>query len=82
LLPDDWLKLTYREAIKFYNQAFDRVYLPNILEQKHGNITQAAKAADLDRKTFREKWKNAGLRSITGELEPPEEREGAADGAS
>jgi DNA-binding NtrC family response regulator len=61
LLPENWLKLTYREASKPHIQAFDRVYLRRMLDLHRGNITRASAAADLDHKTFRKRWKDAGL---------------------
>ncbi|MEP7340409.1 MAG: sigma-54 dependent transcriptional regulator [Acidobacteriota bacterium] len=69
LLSSDWLKQTYREASKPYIQAFDRVYLKNMLERHRNNITAAAKAADLDTKTFRKRWLEAGLPPFGGEEE-------------
>jgi len=69
LLPANYSALPYREATKLYNQAFDRVYLRKTLDRHRHNLTAAAKAAGLDRKTFRERWKQAGLPPLSGEEE-------------
>jgi DNA-binding NtrC family response regulator len=67
LFPADWSELAHGAAIKPYIQAFDRVYLRRMLHLHKGNLTAAAEAADLDRKTFRTRLKNAGLPPINGE---------------
>jgi|GEM_PF-345881 len=72
LLPADWLTRPYREANKLYNQAFDRVYLRQMLVRHRHNLTAAAKTANLDRKTFRERWKQAELPLLDGEEENDE----------
>jgi DNA-binding NtrC family response regulator len=73
LLPADWLTRPYREATKLYIQAFDRVYLRKMLARHRHNLTAAAKTADLDRKTFRERWKQAELPPLGGEEEKADE---------
>lgn len=70
-LPIDWLTIAYREAAKPYNQAFDRIYLRKLLERHRHNVTAAAKAANLDPKTFRERWRQSGLPPLGGEEEKP-----------
>lgn len=70
LLPANYSALPYREATRLYIQAFDRVYLRKTLDRHRHNLTAAAKAAGLDRKTFRERWKQAGLPPLSGEEEP------------
>ncbi|HZF39852.1 MAG TPA: sigma 54-interacting transcriptional regulator, partial [Blastocatellia bacterium] len=67
LLPENWLKLAYRDASKPHIQAFDRVYLRRMLDAHRGNITRASAAADLDHKTFRKRWKDAGLPPLNEE---------------
>lgn len=67
-LSDTILTQPYHEAIQSYIQDFDSVYLKKMLERNHGNITRAAAEARMDRKTFRERWKQAGLPSFTGEI--------------
>lgn len=64
-LPDNWLTLPYREAIQLYEKAFDRVYLPHLLRRSHHKVTRAAEAAGIDTKTFRKKWRDGGLPSLT-----------------
>jgi len=68
-LPTDWLTMAYREAAKPYNQAFDRIYLRKTLDRHRHNVTAAAKAANLDPKTFRERWRQSGLPPLGGEEE-------------
>jgi DNA-binding NtrC family response regulator len=67
LLPENWLKLSYREASKPHIKAFDRIYLRRMLDEHRGNITRASAAAGLDHKTFRKRWKDAGLPPLTEE---------------
>jgi DNA-binding NtrC family response regulator len=67
LLPENWLDLSYRDASKPHIQAFDRVYLRSILDAHRGNITRASAAAGLDHKTFRKRWKDAGLPPLNEE---------------
>jgi DNA-binding NtrC family response regulator len=67
LLPDAWLRLTYRDASSPYIQAFDRVYLRKMLDSHRGNITRASAAAGLDQKTFRKRWRDAGLPPLNEE---------------
>ncbi|MDX2039612.1 MAG: sigma-54 dependent transcriptional regulator [Acidobacteriota bacterium] len=73
LLPADWLTRPYREATKQFIQAFDRVYLRKMLDRHRYNLTAAAKTAELDRKTFRERWKQAELPPLGGEEEKVDE---------
>jgi DNA-binding NtrC family response regulator len=68
-LPDNWMEMTYRDATQPYIQAFDRVYLQRKLEARRYNITQAARDAGIDAKTFRKRWKEAGLQPLGGEDE-------------
>lgn len=69
LLPDNWLYLKYKEAMDICECAFDRIYLPRLLERCHHKISRAAKAADIDRKTFKRHWENAGLPPLSEEDE-------------
>lgn len=71
-LPVDWLMMAYREAARLYNQAFDRIYLRKMLDRHKHNVTSAAKAANLDPKTFRERWRQSGLPPLGGEEEKPD----------
>jgi len=65
LLPENWLSLPYREAIQYYERAFDRVYLAHHLTRSHHKVTRAAEAVCIDTKTFRKKWKDSGLPPLT-----------------
>ncbi|MGE0130465.1 MAG: sigma-54-dependent transcriptional regulator [Blastocatellales bacterium] len=73
LLPADWLTSAYRKASKPYIQAFDRVYLRRMLDRHRYNVTAAARAANLDPKTFRKLWKQAELPPLVGEEEKTDE---------
>ncbi len=68
-LPEDWLEAHYREAAQPYIQAFDRVYLQRKLERWRHNVTQAARDAGIDVKTFRKRWKEAGLPPLSADEE-------------
>jgi DNA-binding NtrC family response regulator len=73
LLPAGWLTLTYREAFKLYNQAFDRIYLRKVYDRHGQNLKAAAKTADLDPKTFRKRWRESGLPPLGGDEEESDE---------
>lgn len=60
-LPNGLSDLSYREAAEQITRAFDRIYLKRKLERSHHNISQAARDAGIDTKTFRKRWKDAGL---------------------
>lgn len=64
-LPSDWLRLPYREAYQPYERAFDRIYLPALLQRCRHNITRAAAEAGIDGKTLRKRWKECGLPALT-----------------
>ena len=72
-LPEEWLELKYRDALASYVRAFDRIYLKEKLEKWRYNVTQAAKEADLDPKTFRKRWRNGGLPSLDDDKEGTDE---------
>lgn len=61
LLPMNWLDLGYRESFHPYERAFDRIYLQRRLGCARYNVTQAAKEAGIDSKTFRKRWRDCGL---------------------
>jgi two-component system, NtrC family, response regulator HydG len=71
-LPADWPTLTYRETSRAHNQALDRVYLRKTLERHRHNLKAAAKASDLDPKTFRKRWRESGLPPLGGDEEKPD----------
>lgn len=60
-LPDNWEAMPYHLALSSYVRAFDRVYLKDRLGYWRYNVTQAARAAGVDPKTFRKRWKDCGL---------------------
>jgi len=68
-MPENWMDMPYREAAQPYIQAFDRVYLKRKLERWRHNVTQAAKDTGVDGKTFRKRWKEAGLPPLGAEEE-------------
>lgn len=61
LLPSNWLELGYRESLLPYERVFDRIYLQHRLERARYNVSQAAKEAGVDGKTFRKRWRDCGL---------------------
>ena len=67
LMSENWLKSSYRDASRPYIQAFDRVYLRKMLDEHRGNITKASAASGLDHKTFRKRWRDAGLPPLNEE---------------
>lgn len=71
-LPADWLMGAYRETSRLHNQALDRVYLRKMLERHRHNLKAAAKASELDPKTFRNRWKQSGLPPLGGDEEKPD----------
>jgi DNA-binding NtrC family response regulator len=63
-LPDNWHELPYKQVLEQYGRALDRVYLRCLIERYHHNVSKATKAAGMDRKTFTQHWKDAGLPSL------------------
>lgn len=57
--PAEYRNLDYRAA----KQIFEKTYFTQLLEQTDGNISQAAKLADLDRTHLRNKMKELGMYS-------------------
>jgi DNA-binding NtrC family response regulator len=60
-LPQNWGNLPYKQVLEKYQRAFDRIYLQRLIERHHHNVTKATKAAGVDKKTFAQHWKAAGL---------------------
>jgi DNA-binding NtrC family response regulator len=56
----NYRNLTYREA----KSIFEKAYLTQLLEQTGGNISQAARLAELDRTHLRNKMKSLGMRGV------------------
>jgi DNA-binding NtrC family response regulator len=63
-LPRDWVDQPYKKMVALYQQAFDRIYLPILLERHNFNVTGAAEEADFDRKTLKQHWDNSGLEPL------------------
>jgi two-component system response regulator HydG len=64
IFPQAWLEMPQKTAMKSVEATFNRQYLTRIMQLCHGNVSQAAKMAELDPKTFRSKWKEAGLPAL------------------
>jgi len=58
---DSFTDLPYREAKKIILVKFETQYFTSLLKETDGNLTQAAKKADMDRKNFREKIQQYGI---------------------
>ncbi|MCI0690392.1 sigma-54 dependent transcriptional regulator [candidate division KSB1 bacterium] len=56
----NYRNLTFREA----RRIFEKAYLTQLLEQTGGNISQAARLAELDRTHLRNKMKSLGMRDM------------------
>src|SRR5205085_2745562 len=48
-LPQNWLELPYKEMLELCQRAFDRTYLPRLIEHYRHNVTKATKAAGVDK---------------------------------
>jgi DNA-binding NtrC family response regulator len=72
-LPEDWQELPYKQAVEQYGRAFDRVYLPYLIARHRHNVTRAARAAGVDKKTFAQHWRDAGLPPLRAEDEESHE---------
>jgi len=60
-LPQNWQDLPYKQVLEQYQRAFDRVYFTRLIERHRHNVTKATKVAGVDKKTFAQHWKMAGL---------------------
>jgi DNA-binding NtrC family response regulator len=56
----NYRNLTFREA----RRIFEKAYFTQLLEQTSGNISQAARLAELDRTHLRNKMKSLGMRGV------------------
>jgi DNA-binding NtrC family response regulator len=72
-LPQNWRDLPYKQVLEQYERAFDRIYLPRLIERHRHNVTRATKAAGVDKKTFAQHWKDAGLPPLRTEEGEPHE---------
>jgi DNA-binding NtrC family response regulator len=66
-LPQNWENLPYKQVFEQYQRAFDRIYLQRLIERHRHNVTKATKAAGVDKKTFAQHWKAAGLSPLRAE---------------
>jgi transcriptional regulator with GAF, ATPase, and Fis domain len=65
--------LPYKESKRQHDEAFERAYVPTLLEKHNGNLSRAARAAGLSRKHLRALATKLGLRST--EAEAPEDED-------
>jgi DNA-binding NtrC family response regulator len=63
--PEYLFGLPQKQAAQELENLFDREYLLRRLREARGNVTQAARSAELDPKTFRKKWDQAGLGALS-----------------
>jgi DNA-binding NtrC family response regulator len=73
LLSENWLEMPYKEVWKRCLHSFDRIYLSNLIERYHHNVSRATKAAGIDKNTFIQHWKDAELPAIRAEEEKVDE---------
>ena len=55
------LSKTFKEAKEQWVATFERDYILNLLRRNNGNISHAAKEAEIDRKYFRKLMKKYGI---------------------
>ncbi len=61
---------TFKDAKERWVSSFERDYIVTLLKKNKGNISHAAREADIDRKYFRKLMKKYGIEGgDTGELE-------------
>lgn len=78
-LPADWTRLTYKDARSLFLREFDRVYLKHKLDEWRHNVTQAAREAGVDVKTFRSRWRESGLPPLEHDREKADDHQSAED---
>jgi DNA-binding NtrC family response regulator len=61
VLPDELVKLPYKEAKLQALTVFETAYFRAVLERTGGNVSQAAREAQLDRSNFRRAARRAGV---------------------
>jgi DNA-binding NtrC family response regulator len=66
-LPANWQELPYKQVADQYKHAFDRIYLNRLVVRYRHNVTKATKAAGVDKKTFAQHWRAAGLPPLRAE---------------
>ena len=59
--PENASSLTFKDAKEQLVEAFERQYLVDLLDRHEGNVSKAARAADMDRKTITRLMKKHGI---------------------
>ena len=74
--PDELMAegVTFKDAKERWVAAFERDYILQLLRRNTGNISHAARAADIDRKYFRKLMKKYDIEAA-GSAEPDEAEE-------
>jgi len=58
-------ELPFKQAKALVIDAFEREYIRTLLDRHHGNLSAAARTAEVDRKHFRELLRKHGLRETS-----------------
>ena len=66
-MKQEWLEMPYKQAAENLIRSFNRVYLPLRFRRSGYNLTKAARDCEMDPKTFRSHWKDAGLQPLAGQ---------------
>ena len=61
VLPEELVRLPYKEAKLQALTVFETAYFRALLERTGGNVSQAAREAQLDRSNFRRAARRAGV---------------------
>ena len=70
--PPRPLDTTFKEAKEKWVSSFERDYIVHLLKKNHGNISHAAREADIDRKYFRKLMKKYEIDAMGAEDEEDE----------
>jgi DNA-binding NtrC family response regulator len=68
--------VTFKEAKERWVSSFERDYIVALLKKNNGNISHAAREADIDRKYFRKLMKKYAIEAAGAADEEDEELEG------
>lgn len=58
---DQLVELPFKDAKEEWISSFERDYILELLKRHHGNISQASREADIDRKYFRKLMVKHGI---------------------
>jgi len=58
---DQFYNIPYRDAKRLLLESFEKQYFSNLLSTTHGNISQAAQMADMDRNNFKDKLQSYNI---------------------